>query len=552
MPNEPITLPTLIKITFENGKAFLYSKLLGHGTSNAAYHSDVYKHLPVAKIPLHSLNPTHNTEDKDWVQSVNTTDSPERCARLWNTYILPRITAKLKELNPTLSLTELQEEFPEAKPAQLARADFTDTNSNKQSIQIWLPPFLDHEGDAIRDKEKTRCLLESYHGFPEFGILGGRLYADAVAKGNIIRWKGLLLPIDPGAFFTLTSKTEAEQSRRRTYSEISTQAWFSKNYPHYENSSEIALEREHDFRGWFCNLLFLAPNTTNSENPRYYHYKNWQAVLKNYKQTSCILSAALCFLARERPQYLDLFFLSTDEGRKALIACAWLFLTEHLQDPSIDETKKEFQKIVDTYFPRLSGLEMEAEADTLSYNNIMILYRPIANALAAAESLCGLYEFLFTLKMDEEQSLSQKKKNFLNQVPSYLTKLNNKCILKLYTAYESKRDVFHFIRMENSEARIGWIERTIFRNENPTGNTNTHEKFIGLLKAQVLKNLHSGDTSVTDLGRLNPLMQLTRGRLPNFFAKLGAGLQGEFQQFVRDSQKISSDEDNDCESPTPL
>lgn len=165
----------------------------------------------------------------------------------------------------------------------------------------------------------------------------------------------------------------------------------------------------------------------------------------------------------------------------------------------------------------------------------------------SAESSAALTTLKSTMKqLQENQTLSlrQKKTDFLKAANTQICKLTTTDLLELYTKYTEditkKTNKYLFIYQEDTTKPIGWIKHTLFRCEQPTGNTDTHKIFLGLLKKRALANFerHNNDPNrrmnqqqLNEQAKLAPLLLETRGRLPNVTAHAGFGLEGEFRSW---------------------
>ncbi|MCX7124179.1 MAG: hypothetical protein NTU49_00205 [Gammaproteobacteria bacterium] len=181
-------------IEFTTGR--MTCDFLNAGNYNAAYITPDDTRAPKAK--LSDLAPTQfvaQTNGDEVRNLANIMDDPDRCVRLWNTYVLPRLLAAAKALN--IPLTD-----PALVPAEIC---YFILPGNRR-IKAWVAPFLIHTGPDISQSDIERFILDTYRGDPSLDIPGGRFLADAIVPGNIIRWHNILVTIDPGSLYTISPK----------------------------------------------------------------------------------------------------------------------------------------------------------------------------------------------------------------------------------------------------------------------------------------------------------------------------------------------------------
>ncbi|GEM_PF-5213745 len=157
-------------------------------------------------------------------------------------------------------------------------------------------------------------------------------------------------------------------------------------------------------------------------------------------------------------------------------------------------------------------------------------------ALTQLKSLMG------QLQSNASLSLREKKEAFLKQAPALIDQLTTKHLVELFDTYRMDQrgtKKYHFIYAEDTSKVIGWIKHAIFKTENPVGNTSTHKAFLELLKKRALENIarHNSDRlrsksqNRDELANLRPLMETTRGRMPNMLSAVGFGYEGEYKEW---------------------
>ena len=157
-------------------------------------------------------------------------------------------------------------------------------------------------------------------------------------------------------------------------------------------------------------------------------------------------------------------------------------------------------------------------------------------ALTQLKSLMG------QLQVNTALTLRQKKEAFLKQAPNHINHLTTKHLVELFDAYRMDQrgeKKYHFIYAEDTSKAIGWIKHTIFKTEEPIGNTSTHKQFLELLKKRALENIerHNADLlrsrpqNNDELAKLRLLMETTRGRIPNMLSAIGFGYEGEYHEW---------------------
>lgn len=168
----------------------------------------------------------------------------------------------------------------------------------------------------------------------------------------------------------------------------------------------------------------------------------------------------------------------------------------------------------------------------------------VEGAQTAADSLSAytqLESLMKQINLSLGCSLRDKKAQFLREAPQYISKLTTADLVKLYNVYKNdplQEKRYAFIYSEDTHKPIGWIKYSIFDVKEPTGNTDTHKKFLELLKKRALANIqrHNAPGSQrtlpensAELQMLGDLMSETRGRFPNIGAEFGGGLEGKFK-----------------------
>jgi hypothetical protein len=162
----------------------------------------------------------------------------------------------------------------------------------------------------------------------------------------------------------------------------------------------------------------------------------------------------------------------------------------------------------------------------------------------ATESLSAYTQLESAMKqinLNSTLTLREKKNVFLQQAPGHIAKLTTTDLIKLYSAYRNDAATerkYAFIYSEDTGKAIGWIKHSLFDIDKPTGNTETHKKFLGLLKERALANIerHNREDAQRnfldnreELINLRELMGEDRGRIPNLFSDLECGLEGKFK-----------------------
>ena len=170
----------------------------------------------------------------------------------------------------------------------------------------------------------------------------------------------------------------------------------------------------------------------------------------------------------------------------------------------------------------------------------------VEGAKTATESLSAytqLESLMKQINLKSSLSLREKKNTFLQEAPVYISKLTTTDLIKLYNVYKNdatQEKKYAFIYSEDTEKAIGWIKHSIFDIKEPSGNTDTHKKFLELLKKRALANIERHNSKGTqrnfldnreELNNLRQLMGENRGRCPNPFSELGAGLEGKFKSW---------------------
>ena len=295
------------------------------GSYNVAYLSP--DRQTIVKVWQSELNPAaweKQADGKKLARLVALTDSPVRSVRLWNRYTLPRLRA-------AAAAAGLKDDLPELMPARLC-----DVVINGITKKTWACPCLQHEGDRLDAAELNGYQHEAYRGNSELGIPGGRVLVDLTC-GNVIRWQGVVVPLDFGAFFSLTELGYEKKNKtfRREASQISLDVWYDDS----DAEEEMKFNRADVFREWIGGHL---------------------AQLDRYKDTY-LLTAAILFVAENVPEYLDLSVFTTNHFFRN--KCAFAFLKNELPC-------EEFKKV----FPQLRGFKVADIADSLTYQEIILRY----------------------------------------------------------------------------------------------------------------------------------------------------------------------------------
>jgi hypothetical protein len=145
------------------------------------------------------------------------------------------------------------------------------------------------------------------------------------------------------------------------------------------------------------------------------------------------------------------------------------------------------------------------------------------------EAYDALTQWMAELQQSKTTSLREKKEAFLAGANDHIQKLTTEDLLRLFANYQldfkEKIGKYKFIYQEDDNKVIGWIKHTVFREQEPTGNTHTHKQFLGLLKARAIANISKDDL------QLAKLMTTSRGRIGNPFSSLGVGYEGKYEDW---------------------
>lgn len=364
-------VPTNIEVEFRNADGSTRTEsctYLNAGCYNAAYRTG--DKLFVPKAQLFDLVPQecerHYSEThKELAALARIMDDPERCCRLWNTQVLPRLRKRAQELNLPLDTT------PELKPAEIC---YFILPAGKK-IKAWVAPFLPNDNTPITNKDLQKLITELYSGDQKNGILGGRLMGDITVDGNVVCWRGALIPIDPGALFSISR----ENTLRREKSQASLDAWFARE----KSNEQYNFFREDTFRGWFIGEMCKRPRS----------------------QSNLLLNSAICYLAAERPNYLDIGILNSNPDLRN--ACAFLFLSNNAKTVPIplfaSYTAETAQAIVNRFFPIIDAPYKKFEQELQS------CYAKIQTQLATLCEQCDTEKTATPISITDTSSAAIKK-----------------------------------------------------------------------------------------------------------------------------------------------